>query len=467
MSGALYWGVGGQYGPYTAQEDGWPNAGEVMRDYREKLRLKAEEFALLYSEELTKLGKQNKKGKQGQRGKVTGNWILNMEKQNIVPTDMERRRVIAKLLNIPPILFGLASLEEVTLNLQKGMPAQPSALNKSTLQKVWTDIPAYQKNIRVAFRLHNTSQAHNLIHDINADIRDLESLEKQARGDFLYQIRELLVSNNVLASKIVRDRRQYASSYACANNAVYKARQMEDSELLAMTMFTRGSVKLAWGQFGNIDQGRFQVDKGKIDYAIRDFQTILKQAHDQPTSLHPQLQGFTMLQLSCAQSLLKQSQHDPLITNTLTLVDLVADMIECEDIDDLYTRTMVTGALSGLHLGGYLLHRANIFNLLGLPGKALKELHQLKQLAERTYGYDETRNQAWINIVKAETMMGLDEYSEATYTAKNALVACHTIHSTQNVAMIVDLHERLTRSSYGTSEDVKELGDMLKLWYGK
>src|SRR5579875_1164765 len=153
MPEVFYWGEGGQYGPYTVQEDGWPNAGEVMRDYRERRGLKAEEFACMYSEELQKLGKQNKKGKQGQPGKVTGNWILNMEKQNIVPTDITRRRIIARLLGIPPVLLGLASLEHVVMQPQNEATV-PTRVISSTLQKISTDIAPYRKNIQVALHLH-------------------------------------------------------------------------------------------------------------------------------------------------------------------------------------------------------------------------------------------------------------------------------------------------------------------------
>ena len=45
MSDLFFWGEGGEYGPYHAQTDGWPNAGEVMRDYRLKAKVSTEEFA--------------------------------------------------------------------------------------------------------------------------------------------------------------------------------------------------------------------------------------------------------------------------------------------------------------------------------------------------------------------------------------------------------------------------------------
>ena len=40
-------------------------------------------------------------------------WILEMELENKVPTDITRRRAIARLLSIPFALFGLASLEDI------------------------------------------------------------------------------------------------------------------------------------------------------------------------------------------------------------------------------------------------------------------------------------------------------------------------------------------------------------------
>jgi hypothetical protein len=69
MPAGLYWGQGGQFGPFEAQHDGWPNAGQVMRHFREKLGMSAAEFARMYSEELEKQG-LHKKGKPGKGGRL-------------------------------------------------------------------------------------------------------------------------------------------------------------------------------------------------------------------------------------------------------------------------------------------------------------------------------------------------------------------------------------------------------------
>lgn len=464
MENLFYWGEGGQYGPYHAQEDGWPNAGEVQRDYREKRGVSASEFALRYSEELQKLGKQNKKGKSGTQGKISGTWVLNMEKQNRVPTDIERRRIIARLLDIPPMLFGLAMLQDVVMQPQKEAPMEPIVV-PPTLKKVSTDIEHYEKNVRVALHIHRTSSAQGLLHDINAELRDLKGLESQARGNFLLQVRELLFSNNLLATRIMKDAREYAFAYAYANDAVQIAKSMQDGDLVATARYMRGCAKAEWGRRGIVRQGMFQLDYSKIQDAIRDFQKVLAYAHSKQGHIHPQLEGFTKLQLSRALGMIKQGPHDRRIAQAIALSDEVADLVGADPIDDFYTRSLITGTLSGLHMGGYHLGRAETFNAVGSPGKALTELNQVKKLTEGTYGGDETRYQAWFDVLMAESLIGLKEYYEAIKRAKSALIIFHTINSLRNMASVNDIYSRVAASSYGTSADVKELGDMIKEWY--
>ncbi|QBD75643.1 hypothetical protein EPA93_06340 [Ktedonosporobacter rubrisoli] len=463
MDALFYWGEGGQYGPYHAQRDGWPNAGEVQRDYREKRRLSATEFAECYSEALQKLGKQNKKGKAGAQGKISGTWILNMEKQNRVPTDIERRRIIAELLDIPPILLGLATLQDVILQPQKEISMQPAGPH--ILNKLATDLTKYEKNVRVALHIHRTSSAQGLLHDINTELQDLKKLASQAKGNFLSQVRELLLSNNLLATRIMKDAREYALAYMYANDAVQVARSMDDADLIATAYYMRGCAKAEWGRRGTVKQGIFQLEPAKIQEAILDFQKVLALAHKKRGRIHPQLEGFTKLQLSRASGMLKEGERDSRIAQALTMSEEVADVVGADPIDDFYTRALITGTLSGLHMGGYHLGRAETFNAVGLHGKALNELNHVKKLTEGTYGGDETRYQAWFDVLMAESLVGLKDYSEATERARSALLIFHNIHSLRNIASIKDIYSRIAASSYGPSADVKELGAMLKEWY--
>ncbi|MGB8343426.1 MAG: hypothetical protein WCD86_01005 [Ktedonobacteraceae bacterium] len=448
----LYWGAGGEYGPFERQTDGWPNAGQVMRYFRDKRGMNAKTFARLYGQKVRPDGKP-----------IVERWVFEMEQENKVPTDITRRRVIAELLQIPPLLLGLAALETLDLTPQAA-PSVPAVVHTSTLQQVSFDIGRYQKNTRVILRLYHTSQANDLLHDLKADMRELHDSAGQASGDMLYEVRELLVGDALLASRMMKDQRQNTLAYRYSHHAVQVATSMNDSDLLATSLYNRGCVSLAWGQFGVLEQGRIQIERGKIQSAMHDFENILHLAEAQPDTIHPQLVGHAMIELSRSLSLLARSRRDPLIAKALTLLDEAGDMIEQESIDDLYTRMLVTGTLSSLHLGSYLLSRAHVFNTAGFPGKALNALKQLKQLTQQTYQRDEARNHAWMDIVQAEALLGLEEYGEVTDKAIAALVTCHSIDSLQNIMKIRDIHSRLVASSYGKSADVKELGEMLAEW---
>jgi tetratricopeptide (TPR) repeat protein len=461
MSAGLYWGKGGQFGPFEAQADGWPNAGQVMRHFREKCGMSAAECARLYSEELEKVSK-HKKEQQVKRGKVTAIWILNMEKQNSVPTDITRRRIICQLLKIPPTLFGLAELAHPIV--PPNADVQDSSITRlQTLQRPARDMSHFQKNISVALQLHKANNAHELAEAIQTDLRVLSVLEAEVQGDLLSQVREFLIGNYLVVSRIARDQRQYKQAYIYANHAVRLAKMIDDTDLLASSRHTRGLVLLAWGQSGYLHQGKLQDDRGKIQRAALEFQSLLDEELKCPGKFHPQLIGQTMIQQARAVAALAQQNPVALTANALVLLDQAAEKVESNHIDDLYTRMLLTGS-DFLSKGGYRQHRANVLNTLGLYGRALSELQQL----QKRIVVNETnpRNQVWLHLVESKAFFGLEEYTEATKKLKEALVICCSIQSTQNLVSIVNKCTQLLKSPYGSSSDVGEIIDMLHEWYG-
>jgi hypothetical protein len=82
-----YWGEGGLYGPFDVQQEGpwagWPNAGQVLRSFRRKAKLSARAFGELYGRTVNA------------DGSIIGErWILDMETENMVPLDINRRKII-------------------------------------------------------------------------------------------------------------------------------------------------------------------------------------------------------------------------------------------------------------------------------------------------------------------------------------------------------------------------------------
>src|SRR5579883_2560887 len=180
MEKKVFWGEHGEYGPFTSQNDGWPNAGEVIRHYRRKRKMSAERLAKLYREELTK--------REGHAPKtsLTARWILKMEQKNQIPADLTRRRILAEILDIPPLLLGLASLEAVKPHLIPQIQTSP-VLTYSSLDLEW-----HEREARTLWQLHYAQTAHDVLPDLLAYIDTLTPIQQTAKGNLAQHLSELL-----------------------------------------------------------------------------------------------------------------------------------------------------------------------------------------------------------------------------------------------------------------------------------
>ncbi len=359
------------------------------------------------------------------------------------------------------MLLGLAVLESVTLKPHPEAAGSAIATGHTTLTKVIVDITKYESNIRTFLNLHYTSQAQSVFYEMNTDIRDLESLQSQTRGDLQYHIRELLLSYHLLAAKVVLDRREFNLSHHYANQAVRVAKATKDTDLIATALYTRGGTYLWWGMFGKLTKGVFQVRMDKINKAIRDFEAAKKAAEDTGKSIHPQLAGFIDMALSRAYAIRSLSMGEKVPARVIMMIDDAEDNIDRQSIDDPYTRHLVTGSGVSFMREYYHNDRAVAFNSARMPSAALKEIKIIEGLHEGTIGKDLTRSQIWLDIVAANTFMGLEQFEEAAKRARRALFASRDIQSITSLTNLVDIHGRLLRSPYKSETDVKELGDMI------
>ncbi len=423
-----------------------------MRYFRKRAKLSSKAFGKLYGKEVN-----------ADSNAIAEGWIREMETQNKVPVDITKRKTIARLLKIPPVLFGLAVLED-SIQQPRSQTLHTATIAQSKLQRVTIDTTQYQNNVRAIWQMHDTGNAQGKLSQLHADIYDLESHEQQASGDLRYHIQEILLGDQLLITHIVRDQRQFSQSYHHANEAVRVAKSMNDSDLLATALFTRGWTRLEWGLFGTMQQGVFQVQQDKASAAVRDFDNALQlfPSEDRKDQMHPQLRGCLMMYRCRAQAALASSKREQIPASLLLTLDDVADTVGQQNIDDVYTRALVTGTRKSWHQAGYLSTRAVAFNAAGLPGHALKELNALESLLEKTYRKDETRQFAWLDILMANIYMGLEEFGEAAKYARRALLTCQDINSVTNMAIITDIYGRLLKSPYRASSDVQEIGDILR-----
>jgi tetratricopeptide (TPR) repeat protein len=450
----LFWGENGEFGPFRKQKDGWPNEGDVMRGFRLKNGMSPEELAQCYGEELAK------QDKRLANTRITARWICKMEQKNQVPADFTRRRILAKLLNIPPALLGLATLEQILPKLAE-KPTTARVVAPAILKPhSHISLEGYKDQIRTFWTLNETSQAHSVLSNALASVQQLEDLEKQSAGDLQVYVRELLYGYYRLASRVYRDMVDSPNAYRSANLAVRVARNLNRNDLLATALYNRGVVRMAWGRNGDkvVTQGIIEPNRERFTEALRDFQQALPLAH-------PKLQGLLLLWISRVQGLLCRSVTD--ITLALNNLEQAGKFIGKEETSsDFYTNVLQQGVAGGIDEEEYILCRALTLNNVGLPEQAIEAFESLEKLdAKKRRGKDQTRHHAWLEAVEAQAYLQMKEYPLATTKATSSFLVLKDINSLNNITYVQSITESLLTSPYGNQKEVKGLERMITRYH--
>lgn len=434
MPEKIFWGEKGTYGPFMAQEDGWPNAGEVIRHYRRKLSMSAEELAVQYGEAT---------GTQ-----VTARWILKMEQQNKVPADITRRRILTQILDIPPILLGLALLEQITSYQDDEVKVQsaPVLLKKTPA----VDIAKYDQYVRTRWLLSYTGEES--LEEVIIHMRILEELERQSNGNLQRHVRNVLNSYYQLASDITRHQRNFSEAWFYGNNAVRVTKLIGVNDLFAAALYRRGYINLEWAIFGDkvaLVMMNHEPERKKIEAAIVDFEMALLYAR-------PQLKGAIWLELGRSQGILKN------IPTSLRLVGMAEDMVGAgSNLADPVDQILLEGALNGLSEGMYLLGKAASLIAIGRTTTALELLDDLDELRNgKGIARNQARRLAYADILRAEASLGAKDHLTSAIRAESAFKTLRDIHTVEKIAWVHDIYRRLT-VNYGNQSEVKNLGRML------
>jgi transcriptional regulator with XRE-family HTH domain len=457
MEEMFFWGEKGEYGPFTTQEDGWPNAGEVIRHYRRKRKMSAGELAQLYGKAI------------GTR--MTSRWILKMEQQNEVPSDIARRRLLSQILDIPPILLGLASREDIiypqTSKMQEpntSSPLKDPSLANSTLSNreqvappvlVYTtlDLERYKKEARVLWKLHYAQTAQDTIPDIIASNGALASIQETGKGDLKRHVSEIMNSYCRLIATIMRDNGDFEQAYLFADEGVRLAEAMGNdpyaSQIISASQYTRGVVNFAWGVFGSaVRQGIVTFSKEKLEAALIDFEQAL-------TYANPQLRGIIYSEMARAKALIAVSPTD--VTIALKLLEQAEHFVGVDNHDDFYTQIILCGDLKGLDEKRMMLGRAKAFLAMKRPTQALEELDDLELQGSTSH----TRRRGWTQIYYAQAAFALGNYSLAIDKAIGAFNDCKEVHSIAHLARVNELYIKLLTSPYKNNPELKQLGRLL------
>jgi tetratricopeptide (TPR) repeat protein len=401
MSNKQYWWD--SYGPFDPDpnDSSFPNAGQVVRYYR-----------LLKKWSPAQLGEALDK---------SARWVQAMEHDNTVPESISRRRALAIMLGIPPVLLGLASIENVaTIPEPKNATraARKPSIDIATLGQ-------YNEILHLYWELDYTSTAQESIEDIERWIQHLRRIAPDARGN-QQPVIELMCRYHQLANWIARDQRDYATAFTHANRAVKLALSVGNSELIAAALFRRG---------------RTSLEQGNINAATTDLDTALPYAQ----RARPQLKGLVLLAAGHAHAhAIEKASTD--IIQTRTLIEHASRIVRRGNLEE-------DESFVKLNTGRYHLDKAGALIALGQSEDALDEL----DLADKGVGPDQTRRHAYINVLRAQAYTSMGEFEIATSVAEDALGVSKAINSVINIARIEEIYKEISYSKYGGSPQVGRL----------
>ena len=193
-----------------------------------------------------------------------------------------------------------------------------------------------------------------------------------------------------------------------------------------------------------------------LQAAIADFEEASKYAA-------AELKGSILRELGRAQGLSRGGEiNTTLAQKTTEAAGNWVGIVSTKD--DLYAQ-ILRGRPGGLTDGAYHLGRAITFNATGRPNMAIQALDDLEQVTTGRIPHDQTRNNAWVDIIWAQTALGMKDFDIATTKATNALLACQDINSITNIATIKDIYARLLQTNYKEKQNVKNLGKLLTARY--
>jgi hypothetical protein len=170
--------------------------------------------------------------------------------------DFERRQFLCKLFNIPPILLGVVTLEQINQILEeKGIalstlltPVEPSqrtvtvSTPVSTAPRLVVDVKEYREQLVSYWRTEYSNNAYEGLSDalwrMSTLYQELPHVSLKERR----QLHELLCSYHQFIAHLLRDKQHYNDAIVHANKAYRLARFLRSNEQKALTLYWRGYI---------------------------------------------------------------------------------------------------------------------------------------------------------------------------------------------------------------------------------
>lgn len=402
-AGGCPWWVQLGYPPFEAGPDHLPRPGQVVRHYR-RLKRRPDGKRWTQADLARALG-------------VTERYVNLMEHHDEGFDSFSRRRFLAEILAIPPVLLGLAELP--------GFGQQTAALQPpAVISRPAIDVEQVARRLSALNRKGDLSTAGPELPVVETTLGGLYEALPFARGDQPH-LKRLLVGYHTLAGSVLRDEQQPQRALEHLNKAVGWASSLQQEPQLAFALYRRMTALIEFGQ---------------IEQALQDEQRARRLLPRLPADLRVAL----LLRGALAQARTVEAQRRP--GGVLALLDEAAAW--------LGEALAGSGGDHHYHLPlsreRFQIDRAAVLLALNWPREALDSL-PTRQLSGMT------RANVYAELLAAEAYARLGEYEQAAALGLEAVPVAHAIRSQVNLDRARRLVEQLAASPFGSAPEVARL----------
>lgn len=401
----MYWkdNNGNIYGPFSQQDDGFPNAGEVVRAYRKSLGLS--QMALG-----TVLG-------------VRRLQVMNMENHNQVPQNLSRRRALASILKIPPALLGVGVIGTYLEPLE-GPARAHASLAAYNLQeaKEYLDA-AWEVNFHTsAFSLlPGALRQHAKLKEQLAD----GGSEQEEKLNLLFHYKHFLLM-------VGRERQDYTITDPVG--LIDVARQIDDPDTIGISLFRRGKMYF--------EQQNYQAALTDIREAL----AITRKAS-------PQIRGFTLVGSGPVLAHLATDHSD--VLEVLKLLDEGETYVDqTKGAPDPFRTSFDADYCS-------LIRASTITTLLQLDPSLIDEVWNTLEHIQKRLKPQQTRRKISTEFRYAKAAFHTGDHLSAVSTALDALEAAQSANLVHFIKAIQRLYSELAQTKIKDTSELRALRQAL------
>jgi tetratricopeptide (TPR) repeat protein len=425
----MSWWIELGYPPFEEGKGGFPRAGQVIKHYRE-----------------LKMDDKGKAWTQKHLAKALGisdNTVRDIENKD-VGIDFERRQFLSKLFDIPPILLGVITIEQINKILEeKGItlsslltpstPVEPAkqvivSSAVSTGHKLIVDAKEYREQLASYWKAESLGDAYGTLVDVSSRTSILYQELPHVKPRERYELHELLCGYHHFIADLLRDKQLYNEAIIHADKAVHLAKVLSPDQK-ALALFNRGYI--FWSA-------------NRMKEALCNFKKAEQYERNLPCYLKSPIFMFSGLTRAIDAKIKKDEQGQK---TALLLVDRGGNIVRT-------TQNWENPYFIGLSLNRYHGVKSSTLMAIGENEKAKDELKLIKN-------YSNVHGQVHYDISLAQAYTNLGDYSEAASLAEYSLQIAQEVNSAISIARIVTIFQQLQQSPYRNSADVARLEYLL------